>query len=252
MLKRQIILVSFFLLLIVALWMRSNKTYTEKVYRIGRDPSWYPLSLMGKEKNILAFSDDLLMLIAEKKSFKALLLSLDPTNLESSMIKGSCDAVMSSLEITASRKDAFKFSNTYFFVGPVLVLPYNSPIETWKEMKEKTIGIPTGHLIYFPSDMYPSVVIKTFDSTASSLDSLLKGEIDAIILNTLPAYSYINGLYKGVLKIIGPPITDEGLKLISTKNVSDLIETFNLGLQELKDDGSYNMLLNKWGLFNPN
>ncbi len=35
--------------------------YLEPEYKIGRDGTWYPISLYGKEKNMLGFTNELLI-----------------------------------------------------------------------------------------------------------------------------------------------------------------------------------------------
>lgn len=75
-----------------------------------------------------------------------------------------------------------------------------------------------------------------------------------MILNVIPAHEYTkNGIYLNQLKIASKPLTNEGLRLIAKNNSESkkLLEQFNEGLKALKKNGTYNQLLLKWGLFDP-
>ena len=50
-----------------------------------------------------------------------------------------------------------------------------------------------------------------------------------------------------------PPLTQEGLRLVTLKNEKgqQLIDAYNEGLDRLKEAGTYDKLLEKWGLINP-
>ena len=68
-------------------------------------------------------------------------------------------------------------------------------------------------------------------------------------MGVLPAYTFTEALYKGKLQVVSDPITDEGLRLIALKGAEDsLIEKFDQGLKDLKEDGTYGILLKKWNL----
>ena len=71
-----------------------------EVYRIGRDQSWYPLNLMGKDKYLTAFSDDLLAAIGEEEGVRFLMGGSDSFNLQEELESDIYDGVLSSLQPT--------------------------------------------------------------------------------------------------------------------------------------------------------
>ena len=73
-----------------------------------------------------------------------------------------------------------------------------------------------------------------------------------MILPALVAYTYIKTFYANRLKVATGPLTVEGLRLIAIKDENGriLIEYFNEGLKALKENGTYDELINNWGLMN--
>jgi len=74
-----------------------------------------------------------------------------------------------------------------------------------------------------------------------------------VIMEALPAHEYVDSFYKGELKMVPPPLTEDGLRLMALIDPveKDMIQRFNNGLSQLIEDGTYTKLLDKWGLFDP-
>jgi polar amino acid transport system substrate-binding protein len=245
-----ILLVITFLALILFIRGCGN-SIPSHTYKIARDPTLYPLNVMGKERNILAFFDDLILEIALKEKFQVALLSMGPNSLESSVERGEYDAMLSSLQPTSLRKERLLFSDPIFYTGPVLIVPEHSKAKSIADMKGKRVGIQTNSVIIFNILDYPAVVTP-FQSRTAALEALAKGDLDGLVMELVAAYSYTESLYLGVLKVIGEPLTDDALRLVGNRSTAvKLIEHFNEGLKDLMMDGQYEGLLLRWGLDNP-
>lgn len=250
--KRYLVLGLFFTFMIGALVLRGCSAPVTKVYSIARDPSWYPLNLMGKDKNILAFTDDLLVSVAQDQGFNITFLSSGPENLEGDLLREEYDAIMTAMGPSPARNRFFTFSEPYFITGPVLVVPVGSGIEALSDMHDKRVGVKTTAVVIFSEDAYPAIVLQTYATHIQALEALMRDEIDGLIMDLLPAYTLTEGLYRGSLEVVGQPLTSDGLRLVARKGVDDeLIKAFNAGLAELKETNGYRALLRKWGLFNP-
>ena len=94
----------------------------KKIYRIARDPSWYPLNLLGKERQLLAFSDELFLAIARDQGINIVLLKTSSVSLFPGLFQHHYDAVISTMPPTSFNRRRFNISNPYYLVGPVLVV----------------------------------------------------------------------------------------------------------------------------------
>lgn len=226
---------------------------TPTVYRIARDGTWGYLQLSEKGRNLLAFSNELLFAIAKQENMQLELFLVSPETLFQGLDRNQYDGVLSAFLPRGAENEKYEKSKPVFLTGPVLIVQDSSPARSLQEMGGKVIGIQTGSSVVFNIEQYPEILLTSYDTPLQALSSLAKNEIDGAILGLIPAYIYTTGFYAGRLKVITRPLTDEGVRLISLRNPhgKKLVEFFNKGLAKVRADGTYDALLAKWGLFNP-
>lgn len=241
------------LALLVVMRSCSGGVVWAKSYKIARDKTWYPLQLYEKERNFTAFSDELLIAISKQQHIEIELVQVGSDNLFLGLDNDQYDAVLSSLEPDAQNRTHYVFSNPYYLMGPVVIVKSSSKATSLADMEGKIVGIRTGSSVVFNIQQYPNILIKSYDNPLTALMDLDKNDLDAVILDALTATVYSSGLFKGKVKIITHPLTNIGLRLIAKNKLrgEHLIDFFNEGLKILKENGSYNQLILKWNLYNP-
>jgi polar amino acid transport system substrate-binding protein len=225
----------------------SNKPNTG--YLIGIDANWYPLDFMGKEKNIYAFSNELLQEIAKKTSMKISTIQMNWDNLFPGLQKEQCDAVLSSLYPYLFNKKKYDFSDLYLNTGPVLVVPYSSKATSLDMLNGKEIAVQADSSDADFLEIHPGIIIRTYDTIPNALNAIVEENLDGALVDVLIAESYCQDIYHGQLKIATPPLNDAGLRLVALHgHDATLIKNFNKGLKELKHSGEYKKLQKKWSL----
>ena len=224
--------------------------HQHKVYLIGQDAQWYPLNLMKKEKNMTAFSDDLMLTIGKAEGLRFRLISISGEHLQDKLESEDLDAILTSMLPSPQDRETFLFSDIYFHLGTVLVVPINSVIDTWEEMGGKIIGIQTGSLLPIEAKKYPAIQLRSYDTVVQALAEVENGIIDGALLPALPAYIYVKSFYPTTLKVATAPLTNEGLRLVALNNAEgkDLIDLFNKGLTVVRENGAYSSLIEQWSL----
>lgn len=218
-------------------------------YEIGIDPSWYPLQLAGQEKNILAFSVELLVEIAKKENLQLSISNVNWDNLNSGLAAKKYDAILSSMPPYSFYLKSYSFSDPYLMTGPVLVVRANSKIANTNELQGKETGVVKGSSGALFLQTAPGVILRNYDSIPAALVDLSDQQIDAALVEVIIAQDYVRNFYRGTLKIATPPLNEEGLRLITLHDQAPrLIKRFNKGLAQLKKSGEYDRLLQKWGL----
>ncbi len=218
-------------------------------YEIGIDTSWYPLQVPGQEKNILAFSVELLVEIAKKEHLQLAITSANWNNLVQGLNEKKYDAILASMPRYNFNLKAYSFSDPYLMTGPVLVVPANSTIKSAKQLQDKAVGIVKGSSAALLLESAPGVILRNYDSIADALANLADEQIEAAAVDAIIAQDYMRNFYPQTLKIIAPPLNDDGLRLITLHNAAPkLIHRFNQGLAAYKKSGEYDKLLQKWGL----
>jgi polar amino acid transport system substrate-binding protein len=178
------------------------------------------------------------------------LLTENTDRLMLNLENGLVDGILASFEPNFRARDLFSFSDPYFLIGPVLIIPKTSPLNINLELKDKIIGVPANSSSFFDMQGNTSIQLRLYNDILPALKDLDEGRIDGVIFPALTAYIFTSTFYPQHFSIATSPLTQEGLRLIALKNEhgNHLIEQFNAGLLSLKEKGIYTQLLTKWGL----
>lgn len=249
-------LLLFFLVLFTGYFLFKTFTHEEfdrnKTFRIARDPNLYPISLMGKERNLSAFVNELIFKIAEDSHIKVRVVNVSFNLLYDELTARNVDAILTTAAPNPTNRPSFLFSNPLFELGPVLVTTQVSKFATIDDLIGKNVGIRRGDSIQL-DESGQGVLFVQYDSYIEALEDLERNRIEAVFMPASAAYTYTHVFYPGKLKVATAPLREEGLRIQSPKSLDNhfFIEIFNKGLKKAIDDGSYDTLLIKWGLINP-
>jgi ABC-type amino acid transport substrate-binding protein len=217
--------------------------------QVGRDPLWYPLNLRGKEAAVQAFSDALLEYVADKEDIPIAIYSASGGSLLIGLNREWTNGVLTSVSPTPENRAVYDFSEVYLYLGPVLVVPESSDATSIDDMANSLVGIVGSADVITDLARVPYLLMKPYAMIPVALEDLAKGEIQGALIESLEAYSYIADLYRGVLKVVTPPLTDLGLRMIVLKGTNEkLLKAFNQGLEKAIDKGVYSQLSDEWGL----
>jgi polar amino acid transport system substrate-binding protein len=219
-----------------------------EVYRVGVDPSWYPLDLAGKTNNVYAFTNELLQEIArvEKVSFQRLNLSWD--NLVYGLKGGDYDAILSTLQPSVLNGKTFMFSQLFLQTGAVIIVQEGDRRVSLTDFKGQLLSIPNSAEEIQLMAKHPLIESQYYTSVSVALDDLSASRVGGVLVPLIPAETYVKNIYPDSLRIVGPPLLDDGLRMISLKSHDKVVKVFNRGLNRLKSNGTYSKLLDKWQL----
>jgi polar amino acid transport system substrate-binding protein len=239
----------FFAIVLLLLAACSGHGAKGKVYKIGRDLTWYPRSFMGQEPAVTAFSDDLCTMIAQQEHCSFYLYSASWESLYTMLDKGNFDGVLGSRQLTPEMRERYDCSDPYFLIGPVLVVTQDSPVDALSQLGGKIVGFGTDGGAEQVVTQIPNVVMKPYINIAQALDDLVNEKIDGVVVEVLIARRFCRDLYAGQLKIATPPLNDDALRLFVSKGKQEeLIGAFNEGLKTIQANGEYTVAEEKWGL----
>lgn len=245
-------LVFVLLLLFYFFFMQTKSEMNQNLYYIGEDSRWKDAQLYGKEKNISAFSRDILEAIAKEEKIRFKLIHSRSNELEKKLVDGEFQGILSSMNPSQIKQRTLNFSEPYYALGPVLTVSAGSRIEGWNELAKKIVGVyaPSPTVMSLQKDH--SIQIRLYDDIKKAFADLNDDQIDGVIFPVLPSLTYVKTFYHGKLKITTPPLDDQGLHLVALKNErgEGLIQHFNRGLEAIKKNGTYDQLLKRWDLPN--
>ncbi len=241
-------IVLFFLLVIFSFFSEgcSSKRVT---FRIGIDPSFYPLSLAGKEMNVSAFTDDLLKEISQLEGiyFEKITMSWD--NLVNGLQEEKYDGMISTIYPYIFNLSTYDFSEPFLQTGPVLLMNRSFESDSIKGMVGKEVAVDSLQNEALLIQAYPDVIVRRYFQVPEVIHDILIEELDGALIDNISAIAFAREIYRDKLTLASGPLNDAGLRMIMPKGKNEqLISSFNKGLSKARDSGIYDRLLKKWGL----
>lgn len=221
-------------------------------YWIARNISWNDFHFTGKEPNVQAFAEELVVAASKEANLRVQFVTANPNTLLEDLRAEKYDAVFTFMVPNSLNKETYYFSDPLYRLGSVLVVRGDSEVQNLEEMEGKIIGISREDSSIYEVNYYPSLIILTYDNINAALNDLTNNKIDGVIMDTWNAHAYIHGFY-AKLKVATLPFTSQGLRLATLAHIDsdleDFIKSFNDGLERLKVNGQYQKLINKWDLY---
>lgn len=226
-------------------------------YIIGRQID-LEIELLGRERSLVAFTNDLISEIGSDNNFHFQWNETNPGYLFTGLDNGRYNFILTTLRPNIVNEEKYDFSEPIFNLGPVLIVRQDSQFTSLKDMKSRPIGIPYGMATNFNAVRTPGINVYDltliyYNNMNKALEDLQNDQIDGVIMKAIHAYAITEGLYEGKLKVVTPPLNDEGLRLISLKSSSldNIIDAINESVDLMRQDGTYKKLIHKWDLVDP-
>ncbi len=219
----------------------------EKVLRVGSETTFPPFEFTEGDQYV-GFDIDLSKAIAKQMGYKFEFKSMGFDALIPALRAGDIDMIAAGLDATPERKEVVSFSQSYFSAGgySVIVRKNETGITGFDTLKGHTIGVQIGT---HPADMakeIPDAKVKEVDSNAQLFMELKAGTIDAIIIDKAVGMYYLKQGADADAKMVGTPTTSPGLFLAVAKDKPELLKEVNKALDELKANGEYQKIYDKW------
>jgi polar amino acid transport system substrate-binding protein len=163
------------------------------------------------------------------------------------MTAGTCDVAASAMTILPEREENVDFTDEYYESLQSLLVPDGSEISSLEDLTEGvTVGVQSGTTGEdYANDNVPGASIQAFEGGGDLVTALAAGSIDAI-LQDLPRNEAVEEQDDN-LQVVEEYDTDEvyGFALEQDRG-DDLLDVLNRGLQQLRDDGTYDELFDKY------
>ncbi|KIL40834.1 hypothetical protein SD70_10980 [Gordoniibacillus kamchatkensis] len=160
--------------------------------------------------------------------------------------KGDIDAIIATMTITDERKQQVDFTDVYFKAGQALLVKKGSPIKSIADIKKgvKVLGAKGSTSVKNIAQKAPDATILEFNNYQDAFAALKAGQGDA--LTTDNAILYGMAKQDPNYQVVGGIFTDEPYGIAVKKGNTDLQKTINDLLKEMKQDGSYDKMYEKW------
>nr|WP_245339131.1 transporter substrate-binding domain-containing protein [Paenibacillus shirakamiensis] len=159
---------------------------------------------------------------------------------------GDIDLIIATMTITDERKKQVDFSNVYFKAGQSLLVKQGSKIKGLADITKDTrvIGVKGATSIKNIEDKVSGLSVLQFENYQEAFTALKAGKGD--VLTTDNAILYGMSKQDPGYTVVGGTFTDEPYGIAAKKGNTDLLQVVNDTISELKDNGQYAAIYEKW------
>ncbi|MFM1653260.1 transporter substrate-binding domain-containing protein [Brevibacillus sp. B_LB10_24] len=159
---------------------------------------------------------------------------------------GEIDAIIATMTITEDRKKEVDFSDVYFNAGQSLLVKKDSPINQLSDIKKgmKIVTAKGSTSAKNIREKAPEAEILEFENYAEAFTALKAGQGDA--LTTDNALLYGMAKQDPNYRVTNETFTEEPYGIAVAKGDSEFTAVINDLLKEMKENGEYDKIYEKW------
>ena len=229
----------------------AESTGSDKTWVIAMDTVFRPFEYTDENGEFVGIDVDIIKAVAANQGFNIEIQSLGWDAAVTAVQAGQADALLAGASITKERKDSgWIFSDSYYDSYQVFAVKADSGIESLDDLKGKTIAVKnaTAGANYAESlkDEY-GFKIDTYEDSPTMYQAVVLGQADACVEDKPIMADNIKtgGLDLTIVESTASKVAPYGFAIMNKDN-QELLDMFNKGLQEIKDNGTYDEILNKY------
>ena len=219
---------------------------------IGYDNTYFPMGFLDDNGDTVGFDVDLANETFKKLGMNVKFQSIDWSMKETELNSKNIDAIWNGYSLTEERKQKVAYTDAYMKNSQLIVTLKGSDIKTKEDLAGKVVGSQQGSAgeealnkdtkTLNSLDGSP-VLYSTFDNAFRDLEA---GRIDALVGDETLVKYYISQKGKEKYNILDDNFGTENYVVAFRKDDTDLREKVNSTINELKEDGTFDKIYNKW------
>ncbi|MEM1399948.1 MAG: transporter substrate-binding domain-containing protein [Pseudomonadota bacterium] len=230
----------------------------QDVVKIGTEGAYPPWNETDAAGNLVGFEIDLGNAMCEKMDVTCEWVAQDWDGIIPALLSERYDMIMAGMSITDERREAINFSSGYVTDPAFFVASKSSDfagLESLDEIKAaidgKAVGVQgaTIHQNFLDQEMAGLVEVRTYDTQENLELDLASGRIDAALADRAAWEAFFATDSGADFGTFGPgfsgsdfPVFGEGVGIGLRKENTELLESVNAALAELKADGTLKAL----------
>ena len=222
------------------------------VYKVGTEPTFPPFDTTDDNQNIVGLDMDLIKAIGEDQGFEVKFENLSFDGLIPALKAGNIDIVAAGMnKDDPERQKEVDFSDSYYdsqlFVA---VTVDNDSITSIDDLTpDMKVAAQTGttgaNKVQELKDAGKIKEAVILDGLDTCMMKLINGDVAAVI-NDKPVTEAYMKKQPDKIKMVGEALNAENYGFAVQKGNKELLDKINAGLKNIKDDGTYDKLIDEW------
>ena len=212
--------------------------------RVATDATFPPLEFVQNGKRT-GFDIDLIEAMAKVMGRQVEWVDIDFKGLIPGLLANRFDVAASGIYMTDDRRKVVAFTDAYYQGGlAVLVKKDNKAINRPEDLAGKKVSVQVGtKSVTFLKETYPTVQRVEVEKNQEMFDLLNIGRVDAVVTGRPAAMQFAKT--NTAMRVLDKGLTVE-LYGYALRKDDPLIAQMNKALAQLRADGTYNTLVNRW------
>ena len=237
-----------FLLAAAATLVFSANALAVDKYKVGIEGAYPPFNNKNESGQVVGFDYDIAMALCAKMKAECEVVTSDWDGIIPALNAKKFDFIVSSLSITDERKQAVDFTDPYYSNKQQFVASKEVDFKTdIDSLKSKQLGTQRATQAATWLEDNVGGDIKLYDTQENAYLDLASGRVDALLADKYAIYDWLKSEPGLKYEFKGEPINDSDKVGIALRKNDDTLRTkLNRALKEIKEDGTYKKINDKY------
>ena len=230
-----------------------------KVIRVGTEGAYPPFNSTTSDGKLVGFDVDIAKALVKAIGAEIKLVAQDWDGIIPALMARKYDAIVASMSITEERKKKVAFTNKYYQTPAKFICKKGSikdftRAEIAQATKGKQIGVQraTPHDNFITEQGAKDVVVKRYGTQDDAYLDLKAGRVDMLLADSVALdFGFLKKPEGKDYEFIGPDLSEpkyfgEGIGIACRKRDKDLVELFNKAIDQIRADGTYKKIQDKY------
>jgi polar amino acid transport system substrate-binding protein len=219
--------------------------------KVGFEAGYMPFEMTNQNGKFVGFDVDCAKEMAKAMGVKFVPVNTAWDGIIPSLITKKFDIIMSGMTVTQERNLKINFADPYIVVGQTILLhkKHAGKVKSYRDLNDSKYIVTsklgtTGEQAvkrYIPKATY-----KSFETETEGALEVVNGKADAFVYDLPYNVVFMAQQGEGKLVFLDEPFTYEPLAWAIRKGDPDMLNWLNNFLRQLKNDGRYDRIYNKW------
>ncbi len=193
---------------------------------------------------IVGIDAEVAALIADKLGMELEIEDMAFDSVLAAVQSGKADIAMAGITVTEDRKMTVDFTDTYTKATQMIIVTEDSEIAGPNDLEGKTIGVQLGTTGDIYVDDVADATVERYNKGFEAVQALIQGKVDAVVIDGEPAKVFVE--QNEGIKLLDEAFTEEEYAIAIAKDNTELLEKVNTALNELKDSGEFQKVVDKY------
>jgi polar amino acid transport system substrate-binding protein len=227
----------------------------ERTIKVAVEGIFPPFNYLDSNNDLQGFDVEIAKSLCETARLTCEFVVQDWDGMIPNLLAGKYDAIISSMSMSAERKQKVAFTNRYYDSPSVFIVQKTSPLKDMEaaDLVGKKLGVTSSTAqASFASKSYIDVERVVYATSPDLYKALEANEVDVILEDKLAIYDWLSNTKAGsCCEFRGEDIKDpkyfgEGAGIAVRPKDIELLEQLNRALEKIQADGTYNKINAKY------